>query len=231
MNYTKEIEDDGVLLVRNVFQEEARLLIKHVNRIIEENDLYNIEPSLNVNFEKLRSMGKPFFNKRISKRDGDEGLIDVWNFDQLVNDECREAIKKIDDFVLNIIEEAFKTKYSKKTVNLYVNNSVENTRGIHADSNFFPSRVKCFLYLTKVDGNDCGPFSFIKKSHTGAGLKYHRQYNIHTPLTEEDQDNYVIFNKLEIGDLVIAAVSGAHRGLPQKKGNERIALVISYDPR
>ncbi len=49
-------------------------------------------------------------------------------------------------------------------------------------------------------------------------------------LTENDREKYVIFDSVSAGDMVIAAVSGAHRGIPQKEGCERRVIVTSFDP-
>ena len=111
----------------------------------------------------------------------------------------------------------------------YLNKSVTSTRGIHADSGTYPSRIKYFLYLTDINDVHDGPFSFIKGSHKKIGKKYHRKYDIYEPLNQEDKKNYVIFSPKQ-NDMLIACVSGAHRGMPQKPGRERLVLVGTFDP-
>ena len=205
-------------------------LKQDVLNFIKENDVYETKPNINVNFDSLRRKKDLFINRRIPNRDGDDGLIDVWNIDTIFTENAKKFLTEYTTKVKNTISVAFETQYEIKTHNLYINKSVSETRGIHADSHFFPSRVKSFLFLTDVPDRSFGPFSFIKGSHTGRGLKYHRKYDIYEPLNQEDKENYQIFENVSEGDLVIAAVAGAHRGLPQLEGRERMVIVTSYDP-
>lgn len=231
MTYKKELSEEGVVLIKNFWKnEEINCLVSDADHVIEQYDVLSVKADPLTDFNKLRRENKPVFNRRISERDGDEGMIDVWNFDYLVGDNTKKLINKVDKFTIDMIESSFGIKYIRKTVNLYINESVVKTRGIHADSHTFPSRIKCFIYLTSLDNIDYGPFAYIKKSHLKEGKKYHGKYDIINPLTEDDKNNYVVFDSVDIGDIVIAAVSGAHRGLPQTVGKKRIALVVSYDP-
>ena len=52
---------------------------------------------------------------------------------------------------------------------------------------------------------------------------------IYEPLNQEDKKNYIIFSPKQ-NDMLIACVSGAHRGMPQKPGRERLVLVGTFDP-
>lgn len=227
------ITEDGIVKIAKFFNDdEVNKFVNELNYIISSEDIYNVQSNPNTNFKKLRRGNKFVINKRIKSRDGDEGMIDLWNYDQKMSEETKSLLNKINTHVIKILKEAYPDAgYELKTHNVYINKSVTDTRGIHADSDFFPSRIKSFVYLTDVPDNSYGPFSYIKKSHTGSGIKYHRKYDIVEPLTKQDKENYEIYTGINKGDVVIAAVSGAHRGIPQEQGKLRIAIVSSYDPK
>jgi len=228
---TYDLATDGVMCFQGYFQgEEFENIKKETEDFIIRNKVHQVKADPNANFEKLRSSRSLVINRRIANRDGDEGMIDIWNYDLALSSESNIYLTNINNKILTVLEKSFGVKYEMKTSNLYINKSIKNTRGIHADSHFFPSRVKSFLFLTDVPSKDFGPFSYVRGSHFREGLKYHRKYDIYEPLTENDREKYVIFDSVGAGDMVIAAVSGAHRGIPQKEGCERRVIVTSFDP-
>lgn len=228
---TYDLATDGVMCFQGYFQgEEFENIKKETEDFIIRNKVHQVKADPNANFEKLRSSRNLVINRRIANRDGDEGMIDIWNYDLALSSESNIYLNNINNKILTVLEKSFGVKYEMKTNNLYINKSIKNTRGIHADSHFFPSRVKSFLFLTDVPSKDFGPFSYVRGSHFREGLKYHRKYDIYEPLTENDREKYVIFDSVGAGDMVIAAVSGAHRGIPQKEGCERRVIVTSFDP-
>ena len=226
------ISEDGIVKITKFFNnDEVNKFVDELNFIISSEDVYNVQSNPKTDFNKLRRENKFVINKRMKSRDGDEGMIDLWNYDQKMSEETKALLNKINTHSINILREAYPDAgYELKTHNVYLNKSVTETRGIHADSDFFPSRIKSFVYLTDVPDNSYGPFSYIKKSHIKEGLKYHRKYDIMEPITDEDKENYKIYTGITSGDVVVAAVSGAHRGIPQEKGKMRMAIVSSYDP-
>jgi len=227
------ITEDGIVKIAKFFNDdEVNKFVDELEGIISSENVYNVRSNPNTDFTKLRRQNKFVINRRMKSRDGDEGMIDLWNYDQKMSEETKSLLNKINTHTVAILREAYPDAgYELKTHNVYINKSITQTRGIHADSNFFPSRIKSFVYLTDIPDNSYGPFSYIKKSHTGSGIKYHRKYNIIDPLTDQDKENYEIYTGINKGDVVIAAVSGAHRGMPQEKGKLRIAIVSSYDPK
>jgi hypothetical protein len=227
-----ELYDNGILKLQQYYSsEQACKFLEDLESVIERHDVYNTPADPNANFNELRRSGKFVINKRLGKRDGDEGMIDLWNYNLEMSEQTSKMLTELNDHVLTELHNSFPgVNYELKTHNAYINNSIKTTRGIHADSHFFPSRIKSFLYLTEIPDESYGPFSYIKKSHFKEGLKYHRKYDIYEPLTPEDKSNYTIYTGINPGDVVIAAVSGAHRGLPQAPGKVRMAIVSSYDP-
>jgi hypothetical protein len=225
-------QDGACILPAYLSSEDYSLLRKDVSQYLHANIFKKTISSADakINFNLLRKMGKLYINKRIAKRDGDDGLVDIWNIDQGLNNTSRDIIKKIVEDVQKKLSETYKVKYTYKTCNLYVNQSITKTRGIHSDTGKFPSRAKAFLYFTDINDIHDGPFSYILGSHFSEGKRYHHKYDIMKPLTKEEGERYKIFDKVKQNDLVIGCVSGAHRGMPQKKGRERIVLVLSFDP-
>ncbi len=226
-----DLATDGVMCLQGYFQgKELENIKKETENFITKNKVHQVKADPAANFEKLRSSGNLVINRRIAQRDGDEGMIDIWNYNLALSPGSNAYLTDINKKVITALEKSFGVKYEMKTSNLYINKSIKNTRGIHADSHCFPSRVKSFLFLTDVPSKDFGPFSYVRGSHFREGLRYHRKYDIYEPLTENDREKYVIFDSVSAGDMVIAAVSGAHRGIPQKEGCERRVIVTSFDP-
>ena len=230
----KTLEKCGIVVIRdflkiesfqNLEQETNTFIAQYVNN-------KNIQPDLTMNFNKLRKSTKTIINKRIAKRDGDEGLLDIWNINKNINDNANKSLDSVKEYCLSLCNLAFELKYKFFTTNMYYNKSVSTTRGIHSDSGSFPSRVKSFLYMTDIKSVHDGPFSYILGSYRGnqnGEYPYHRKYKIYKP-HPPDVNEYVIFDDLCKNDLIIACIAGAHRGIPQKKDHTRIAYVQSYDP-
>lgn len=221
----------GFLKKESFFEDVVFKKLKHdILKYLGSIENSKIEINKSNKFSKIRFAKETIINKRYPDRDGDDGMIDVWHINYSLSKKSNESINILKEWCLDTIEKEFKVKYFHVNTNLYVNKSVTNTRGIHSDSNFFPSRIKCFLYLTNIDDIYDGPFSFIKGSHFTNKLDYHKKYDIYEPLNEIDKKNYIIFDKIKENDLLLACVSGAHRGMPQKPNRERIVLVLSFDP-
>ena len=214
--------------------EEINTLEDDINRFIRDHDVYNIPIKTRHSFKGLRRNKSTTINRRFRKRDGDEGLIDVFNVDRSLQESSREILRRVQQHCLDCLGKEFPgSSYKLVTNNLYINRSVTHTRGIHADSGDGgnqPTRHKSFLFLTDVPDESYGPFSYIARTHLGDGTRYHRKYGIYNPLGPVHKENYKIFIGIKKGDVLIASVAGAHRGLPQEEGRLRLVLVSSYDP-
>jgi hypothetical protein len=244
----KAFNKQGVVIVRNFLGERFSSLKKQTqeylareieNKTIEVRST-GIEETLNRNnaellpatnsgFDTLRKSTGTIINKRTKCRDGDDGLLDIWNIDEQLSQENVESLNKVKNYVLKLIKKSFNLECKFFTTNLYYNHSVSTTRGIHADCKDFPSRIKSFLYMTDINEIGDGPFSFILGSHYERGKSYYRRTDVTHPF-KEDEDNYKIFDKAKEDDLIIACVAGAHRGMPQKPNHKRAAYVQTYDP-
>ena len=213
---------------------EINTLLNDINDFIIKEDVYNTSPQSSNRFDQMRAGNKAVVNPRFSKRDGDEGLIDVFNIDSVFSEESKTISEKIKTKNMETIKQNYPDHaYKFCSQNLYINKSVTKTRGFHRDSNIIPSRVKSFLYLTDVPDESFGPFCYIIGSHKGESQKYPNSppHSAEYPLNEEDKDNCFVFKGIQKGDMLMGLVVGAHRGLPQHKGRLRIVLVSSYDPK
>ena len=223
-------EENGYIECKNYLDvNDYQYLKKSLSNFIDNTDLDSIKNNNKNNFNNLRNKNKTIINRRFKSRDGDEGLLDIWHIDKSLDKKCNTIISNINENIKQLLEDAFKIKYIFINNNVYLNRSVTETRGIHADSHKYPSRIKYFLYFTDINDIYDGPFSFIKGSHKIIGKKYHKKYEIYEPLNQEDKKNYIIFEPKQ-NDMLIACVSGAHRGMPQKPGRERLVLVGTFDP-
>lgn len=101
-------------------------------------------------FNNLRDKNKTIINRRFKSRDGDEGLLDIWHIDKSLDKKCNTIISNINKNIKQILEDAFNIKYVFINNNVYLNRSVTETRGIHADSHKYPSRIKYFLYFSNI---------------------------------------------------------------------------------
>lgn len=227
---TKSLSENGTVVIKNFLDPEVFNTLKNeTDKYLQEKVNLDIAPNKTANFPALRKSNKTIINKRFKERDGDEGMIDIWNIDKEIP--TTTPLEQIKEFTLNLIHSTFPpTEYFYQTTNFYLNNSVTHTRGIHSDSGVFPSRIKAFLYMTDITDIYDGPYSYILGSHRGIGKKYWKKHDIYNPLTE-DKENYQVFEQLNKNDLIISCVAGAHRGLPQKVGRERQAYVLSFDPK
>lgn len=234
MNSITEMQTNGIFSVDNFFTaEEVSLLKDEACGIIQDKGVYDVKSDPDTHFDKLIEENKFTINRRMKSRDGDEGLIDIWNYNYGMSMETRIILDRLNKHVSNMLNQAYPDAgYRVLTQNLYVNNSVTQTRGIHSDSLTFPSRWKSFLYLTDIPDLSYGPFSYVLKSHMGAGRKYYGKVTegLATPITEDDKKNYKIYTNVKAGDVIVASVAGAHRGIPQEKNRVRMVLVTSYDP-
>ena len=111
--------------------------------------------------------------------------------------------------------------------NIYYTDSINDLRTWHWDDY---ETIKFFIYLSDVNIEN-GPYSYIENS-----VKFPIETDKTKELSEEEINNILeknnnykkkIFTGKE-GDLIISYQAGIHRGQPQKKGYERMVLVIKY---
>lgn len=115
-------------------------------------------------------------------------------------------------------------------LNLYINNSIKKTRGLHADS--YDRTIKGFVYVTDVDSLEHGPYCYVKGTHLNSpwrkankNISKRYQNKTESPFVDLLAVTPILGKK---GTLVLSDQSGIHRGIPQEEGYIRKLLVMRY---
>ncbi len=157
----------------------------------------------------------------------DAGMVDIFHADKLfdpIMSEIRESITQ--SGVLEIIREASRGTVVASNQNIYINQSVTKTRGLHVDS-YGGNQYKIFIYFTDVLSLDDGPYCYAPTSHRLDNLE-----RINRAVAEafgrKSTDIALCPPQLPMGVLaqsgtiIVSNQSGAHRGFPQSPGARRV---------
>lgn len=215
---TKELAKDGYTKIDNFLAESE--CTKLYNQIISLSNTYKESTQLdNGTYVGYRS--------DTVENGPDKGMIDIFYIDKSM--EINVDYKMIEE----IIRGTYSCDIYFTTIHAYVNRGVEGTRVAHVD-NCQPVVFKAFIYLTDVPDTDYGPYSFIRGTQRFSLQVYN---NLIQNLFKKKyrSSDMPLFNKNEEiiglgkkGTLIISNQNGIHRGYPQKKGKERVALVLTY---
>jgi hypothetical protein len=179
---------------------------------------------------RLANGTQVIFRDEEQRRGVDTGMIDVFNIDHSVPE-----VGKIRDHptVHAIVRGGFARPTNLKFVTSYINRSVTNPRGYHADT-LATTEFKAFLVLTDVNDREDGAHAYIPKTHRFSFQKYRniwrnvvdKGYSISdTNLVDESKARVHIAPR---GALVIEDMNGFHRGLPQSPGRSRALVVVDF---
>ena len=238
------IKKDGIFIIPNYLNKSS---VNDLCRIIEdqseaylsklddkevyEDELAIVQKGLLIKktYSDLVNSDKPVVNIRSGL--DDDGMIDIFNVDQFIEDEAgREILDKLrkDDFFTSLLNSLPK-RLSIENINSYVNNGITKTRGFHVDS--YSKQIKIFIYLTDVLFFDDGPYVFVKNTHINSP---YRRVNkclskdmisgTETPIIPFDNIYPVLAPK---GSLVVSDQAGFHRGFPQSLNGSRRILTIN----
>jgi hypothetical protein len=167
------------------------------------------------------------FRGNKSEEDPDKGMIDIYDIDRVMKIDL--DYKKIED----ILKPTSTCDFYFISVHAYINKGVEGTRIFHVD-NCQPVVYKAFIYLTDVPSIKYGPYAFINKSHRFSLSVYFNLFRNLFLKKYRSTDMPACSKKHEIlatgdkGTLILSNQNGLHRGYPQEKGKERVALVLNY---
>ena len=252
---------NGGLILRNFVSEDEVIRLRHnleallseekvashiANRTDDETEDY----FLNCTFENIPggnkksnptavfNYGRPVINVRSGHMGppGDDGLVDIFRPDQLFP-KCHDTFNNSGrkNFLINVLRSVSGKPYVSRLFNIYINRSITETRGFHADDRF-GDKVKTFLYLDDVASSADGPYTFARGTHDNLAM---RQCNIDIAerLGESNGSNYNFWDrKREVkffgraGDFAMTFQRCAHRGWPQENGHHRYALVETFMP-
>jgi hypothetical protein len=167
----------------------------------------------------------------VSIRQGvDQGMLDVFNADRILGNAAEPIFSVFNQSWLKTLTAQYAAHLRPSNLNVYVNEGVVKTRGMHVDD--FYSTIKGFVYLTDVNSLSDGPYCYVKGSH-----KESKWRDINKAISEASglhtECPIVPLNKVlpvlgEKGTLVLSDQSGFHRGIPQEPKANRKLLVMRY---
>lgn len=222
-----ELSKQGVVSVEGFLTESTCDDIrKRVEELVENDKLLTAEE-----FTGSDKMGAD--QTILERRSGstDDGMLDIHNIDERIP---QISNIKNDNSINEIIHKAGTDRFEPENINIYYNRSVTNTRGYHFDS--YNSQFKAFVYLTDVEDDSNGPYSYIKGSNNRSyfrrrfeGLVNRLRGNNPTDAIFYDDDEIVKFTAPK-GTLIISDQTGYHRGIPQEAGRTRMLISNSFTP-
>ena len=93
MGTLKEIGYSQYLSFLN--KDELTILKHDIDEFIDKNNVYETKVNPSHTYTSMRIQNKTIINKRFKSRDGDEGLIDIYNIDASLSKESQNIINKI----------------------------------------------------------------------------------------------------------------------------------------
>ncbi len=181
-------------------------------------------------YHAMAKFGKPVLNmRRRTKGKQDGGMIDIFGFERLLSryEACGECYARLGELIDgNSLRGA-----KRQQLNVYCNESVVCTRGLHIDS--LSDSYKIFLYLTDVITPEDGPFLYVPGSHKNreavAGImRRNRRYRNVTSTDMHVHRDAALKLYGVAGTVLIACQRGIHGGLPQAEGSSRVVMVDNY---
>jgi hypothetical protein len=206
----------------------SELSSRDLSRIPEEHHKLDMVFG-STSMQSLIGNGKPVANIRFGV---DSGMIDFYNVDNYFASaaKIREHFEGMG--IREFLEEISGTPLQLKSMNAYVNSSVESTRGFHVDA-YGVTQYKLFVYLTDVKVLADGPYCYVLESSNDRELeRVNRPLATAAGLPSTDLTIIDFKNAVPIlaksGTAIISDQGGAHRGYPQEKGHFRAIAVFNY---
>lgn len=177
---------------------------------------------------------KPVIIYRGELYDWDQGMIDIFN-PHIKMDYFNKFLGFINSLKLNkILTKIHGGEWRILNTNIYINEGVINTRGLHVDD-YNNQSYKVFVYLSDVLNLDDGPYCYAPGTHILDNIFRQLNEKISTVLSDVATDTFIFradqkFLPLfgEKGTIIISNQSGAHRGFPQSSSGRRIAAVFHF---
>jgi hypothetical protein len=225
--HAEALAEAGVVVVEEYLEPERCDELREEVEALLAGDVVEARPD--DDYGDLVARDEPVVKQRSG--DWDDGMLDVFNVDRTIPG---LAAFKEDEFVADIVGRAAGEGYAPDTVNVYVNRSVTNTRGFHADT--YGGKFKSFVYLTDIPDRSFGPFAYVEGSHRPSALERTVNGAVNrirgAPPTDAvfyDEDDVRVCTAPK-GTLIVADQTGYHRGIPQDSGRERLLATTSYTP-
>jgi hypothetical protein len=194
--------------------------------------LWQIDGAKLASHAAMANAGRPVANMRKRERDApDGGMIDIFAVDMSARARGMQSLLECCARLAGVREiVAANAPVARRRFNLYRNDSVTVTRGLHIDS--LAPNYKAFLYLSDVRDSGDGPYAYVPGTHRRADL-VRRQMFVNTMLGRPVTNIYG-FDDLAVeflgpaGTVIIGNQSGVHRGRPQREGACRTVLLDNY---
>lgn len=223
-----ELAENGVVSVPGYLDaQQCDEIRERIQELLDNDELAFADDDMTGG--EMMSSSRTIVNERSG--DDDDGMLDIFNIDEQIS-EIRDI--KHDEFISDVIHRADDGQYEPENINVYYNKSVTDTRGYHFDS--YNSQYKAFVYLTDVNDESYGPYSYIKGSNRRSYLR-RRAEGILNKLRGEKPTAAIFYDENDIetftapkGTLIISDQTGYHRGIAQAKGKERMLISNSHTP-
>jgi hypothetical protein len=222
-----EFCDNGAILLEDIFETEffsKDKLDEEIDQVLATSNV-----SKKLNYSQMKNSNFCLVNHRSGS--SDQGMIDVFHPEKN-SKQIAQIITRVNhdlnipQFLHHCTGKDFEYSHS----NLYINNSIVNTRGFHVD-NFASNSVKLLIYLTDVVSEECGPYSYMLGSHKRSMLSgwFLDRISNYFPKVREfcRSGEQKIFLAIA-GCGILSDQSGFHRGMPQTQGKIRKVLVLNY---
>ncbi len=238
------IKENGIVIIPNFIPENlihklsedigevkkmVKLFIKSGRSFKEERDvLFQQDESKVKGYRALSNYNKSIVNVRGGQ---DNGMVDIFNINKWYSSFENTLIPYYNHKIINNIILDQNKSIEIKNLNLYLNNGLIKTRGFHVDA--YAKQMKSFIYLEDCLKLECGPYTYVKKSHLDSPFtKINKK--ISTGLWKETETPIILRENIvpalaKKGTMVISDQGGSHRGFPQAEGYNRTVAVMKFE--
>lgn len=246
----QSLHEHGIVIVQGLIPaslariagEEVFSLISNARKALSDTGYYEdetllaqVDGSVLQGYKAMADYVKPVLNmRRRAKGKQDGGMIDIFGFERILleAEACAQCYNLLGaDWIGKLVTAHSMRGVERKQLNVYCNESVVCTRGLHIDS--MSDSYKVFLYLTDVTAVDDGPFLYVPGSYRQRDaidciVQRNRRYmNVASTDMHVDVGSAVKILG-SAGTVVIACQRGVHGGLPQAEGGRRVVMVDNY---
>lgn len=213
-----------LLRVAHVINEKCSGYAAEKRIIREEDDFFIVKGQKSSSYDRLIKNSKAVVSIRSLK---DKGMLDVFNADRLILNWDLKGILLKHPLVKSFLHE--NSQMELTNINLYINNSVTQTRGFHKDDE--KGTIKLLIYLNDVCLEN-GPYCYVLGSHKCVVTKKLNDA-ISKELGKATDTPYYMTKKMvpilgAAGTAILSNQSGIHRGAIQATGKSRVVLVARF---
>jgi len=222
-----EFKKNGALLINNIFEftSLSKLeLDEEISKIIKSAKVIK-----NLSYSDMKRAEMCIMNRRQGL--SDSGMIDIFHPDK-ISYELEKFIMNINQKleIQNFLKQSTGKNFEYSHSNLYINENITSTRGMHVD-NFAGNSVKLLIYLSDVLNAEFGPYAYMLGSHKRTKFTSWILEKLSNYIPKLREICFLGKEKIffaEAGSGILSDQSGFHRGMPQSFGRIRRVLVLNY---